>query len=447
MRLAWFSPMPPVPTGVATCSRDVLAELGKRHAIHVYVHAGGAGAPLAAAEAPECVRVYSAHDFVWRQRAEPYDLTVYQVGNSSHHDYLWPYLFRYPGLTVLHDAHVHHARAAALLRTRRPDDFRREFAANHPDVSADLAELAVAGFDNQLYYGWPMSRLIIEASRLTAVHSAPLAARLREQFPHARITNIRLGHGEWLSADRISTGRSRVRAAYRIADDAVLFGVFGGLTPDKRVPQILDALGAVIPYAPSAHLLLAGAPARHYDVMADVHQRGLSDRVTLTGYLPSESELTDPRTWAVNAIGIRDAESGIRDAGPGIVDTTSGAERGDSRKSGSDRGSRTADPGVSPDSVTVAIDILDEDHSLRLAMRRLATDPELRKSLGHAGQRYWAREHSITSMLDDYERVLAEAAKLPVADVALPDHLVTDGDRLLKAVLDEFGLEPVWSKL
>ena len=129
-----------------------------------------------------------------------YDLTVYQVGNSSHHDYLWPYLFRYPGLTVLHDVHVHHARAAALLRTRRADDFRREFAANHPDVSADLAELAVAGFDNQLYYWWPMSRLIIEASRLTAVHSAPLAARLREQFPHARITNISLGHGEWLSA-------------------------------------------------------------------------------------------------------------------------------------------------------------------------------------------------------------------------------------------------------
>ena len=47
------------------------------------------------------------------------------------HDYLWPYLFRYPGLTVLHDAHLHHARAA-LLRTRRADDYRAEFAANHP---------------------------------------------------------------------------------------------------------------------------------------------------------------------------------------------------------------------------------------------------------------------------------------------------------------------------
>ena len=80
-------------------------------------------------------------------------------------------------------------------------------------------------------------------------------------------------------------------------------------------------------------------------------------------------------------------------------------------------------------------------------MRRLATDPGLRKSLGHAGQLYWEREHSVRSMLDDYECVLAEAAKLPVPNVALPDHLVTRADRLLNAVLDEFGLEPVWSKL
>src|SRR6188472_1666113 len=121
--------MPPVATGVATCSADLLPQLGRTHEIDVFVDE-----PVVRIAAG----VRSAHDFVWRHRAEPYDLTVYQVGNSSHHDYLWPYLFRYPGVTVLHDAHVHHARAAALLRTRRTDDFRREFAANHADVSADL---------------------------------------------------------------------------------------------------------------------------------------------------------------------------------------------------------------------------------------------------------------------------------------------------------------------
>jgi glycosyltransferase involved in cell wall biosynthesis len=470
MRLAWFSPLPPVPSGIAACSADIVGELSKRHEIDVYVHVNDPREPLPALIGQPSLHVYSAHDFVWRHRAHPYDLTIYQIGNSSHHDYIWPYLFRYPGLTVLHDVHVHHARAAALLRTRRPGDFRREFAANHPDVSADLAELAVAGFDNHLYYAWPMCRLIVEGSRLTAVHAPPMAAQLREAFREARITTIRLAHGERLSDERIAQTRARVRRAYGIMDEAVLFGVFGGLTPDKRIPQILDALTATVPYAPSAHLLLAGAGARHYDALADVQRRRLEDRVTVTGYLATDSELTDciaacdvslnlrwptaremsgpwlralaaarptitidlahlvdvpsidPRTWKVNS-----TAPGFSLLAPGSHQTSS-EERA-----------------TSSEAVTVAIDILDEDHSLRLAMRRLATDPALRASLGTVGRRYWDREHSMRRMVDDYERALAQAAALPAPTVTLPEHLVSSGERVLNEVLSKFGLGPVWT--
>ena len=112
-----------------------------------------------------------------------YDLTVYQLGNSSHHDYAWPYVFRWPGLVVLHDAHLHHARAAALLRVARADDYRAEFAANHPDGDPAVAEMAIQGFDSHLYYDWPMTRLVIEASRVTAVHSRATAAALQGLHP------------------------------------------------------------------------------------------------------------------------------------------------------------------------------------------------------------------------------------------------------------------------
>jgi glycosyltransferase involved in cell wall biosynthesis len=468
MRLAWFSPMPPVRSGIADCSADVIGVLGRRHAIDVYVHANHPRA-VPALEALESVRVYSAHDFVWRHRAEPYDLTVYQVGNSSHHDYLWPYLFRFPGLTVLHDVHVHHARAASLLRTRRPDDFRVEFAANHPDASADLAELAIAGFDNHLYYSWPMSRLIVEASRLTAVHSSPMASQLAAELPHAHITTIRLAHGERPSDERIARGRARVRASYGIADGAVLFGVFGGLTPDKRIPQILDALAAIVPYAPSAHLLLAGATARHYDPTVDIGQRGLDDRVTITGHLATESELTDCMAACDVSLNLRWPTAremsgpwlrALAAARPTItidlahlVDVPSIDPRTwkvNTAASGfSPLASRSESPNSEPraasrDPVTVAIDILDEDHSLRLAMRRLATDPALRASLGAAGQRYWEREHSMPQMVQDYERALAEAAALPAPAVSLPQHLVTDGDQVLNDILAEFSLGSVW---
>src|SRR4029453_16866826 len=146
--------MPPVRSGIAACSAQLVPALRAQpalSAVDVFVDE-----PVAAANA----LVYSAHQFPWRHRETPYDLTVYQVGNSSHHDYLWPYLFRFPGFTVLHDAHLHHARAAALLRTRRYADYRAEFAANHPGSAPELAELAIAGFDNHLYYTWPMTRLV-----------------------------------------------------------------------------------------------------------------------------------------------------------------------------------------------------------------------------------------------------------------------------------------------
>jgi glycosyltransferase involved in cell wall biosynthesis len=287
MRLAWFSPMPPVRSGIAACSAELVAALRDEHVIEVYVDASSAaGAGQLSSE------VMSAHEFVWRHRRHPYDLTVFQLGNSSHHDYAWPYLFHYPGLAVLHDAHLHHARAAALLRTLRADDYRAEFAANHPDESPDGAELAVKGFDNHLYYGWPMTRLVAQASRVTAVHAAGAARRLREEAPGATIETIRLGHGRLVTSDEAARSRARVRAALGLPEDRLVFGVFGGLTPDKRIPQVLDALAYVRAYVPGAHLLLAGPPARHYDVVSDVQARGLAPHVTLTGYIDDEEEMT-----------------------------------------------------------------------------------------------------------------------------------------------------------
>jgi len=445
MRLAWFSPMPPVPSGIAACSAELVSELGTGHTIDVYAHTTTPASGVNVNRGS----VNSAHDFVWRHRLRPYDLTIYQLGNSSHHDYIWPYLFRYPGLTVLHDAHLHHARAAALLRTQRQADFRDEFAANHPGVSRDLAELAVAGFDSQLYYEWPMTRLVISASRLTAVHSRPLMHQIQGELPEARVTAIRLAHGRLVSDDEVPRLRSSVRGKYGIAEHAIVFGVFGGLTPDKRLPQILNAFEAISPYAPSAQLLLAGAPPRHYDAGADVARRGLESRVTITGYLADESDFTACIAACDVSLNLR-WPTAREMSGPWLRALAAG------------RPTITVDlahmvdvPALDPrtwkmnhaanrEPVTVAIDILDEDHSLRVAMRRLATDPALRASLGDAGRRYWEREHSMPRMVDDYERVMAEAAASPIPHVTLPSHLVNDGDRVLNDTLAQFSLRSVW---
>ncbi|MEN3337234.1 MAG: hypothetical protein V7647_910 [Acidobacteriota bacterium] len=491
MRVAWFSPMPPVPSGIARCSADLVSALSSVHEIDVYVDEPVAR--MAAATPALSLGARSAHEFVWRHRRDPYELTVYQLGNSSHHDFLWPYLFRYPGLTVLHDAHLHHARAATLLRTGRAADYRAEFTASHPAADPEAAELAVAGFDSFLYYAWPMTRLVIERSRLTAVHAPVLAAALAEELPGATIEAVHLGHGELVPDTEVAAATSRVRSERGIRQDAIVFGVYGGLTPEKRLPQVLNAFEALIRYSPDSHLLLAGAPAEHYDVAADVRRRGLESRVTITGYLESEAELTaciaacdvalalrwptareisgpwlralgagratiimdlehlsdvpslDPRTWTLNAgpessVRRERATPSPRHSSPDLFGSGGG------QAPVSDLPIPGQEPRV-PSPVCVAIDVMDEDHSLQLAMRRLSVDPDLRRALGAAGRAYWRREHSPERMVADYLALLPRAAAKPAPDPVLPSHLINGGDHRLHLLLADVGVGRPWDKL
>ena len=76
--------------------------------------------------------------------------------------------------------------------------------------------------------------------------------------------------------------------------------------------------------------------------------------------------------------------------------------------------------------VAVALDILDEDHSLKLAMHRLAADRELRANLGQAGREYWQGAHTVEHMAAGYERVIERAASLSPDLTGAPRHLHPD---------------------
>jgi glycosyltransferase involved in cell wall biosynthesis len=424
--------MPPVRSGIAANSAELVAALADRYLIDVF---GDAPAP----------GTRSAHDFLWLHGRRPYDLTVYQVGNSSHHNFLWPYLFRFPGLVVLHDVHLHHARAALLLTEGRTEQYRAEFSANHPDANADLAEVAVAGFDSHLYYVWPMTRLVVEAARMVGVHSRGMAEQLRAEVPEAQVEFIRLTQGAPVPLSHEAGARERVRARHGLAPHAVLFGVFGGLTPEKRIPQILDAFAATRPTAPAAHLLLAGAPSPQYDAAADVQKRGLAEHVTMTGYLNSDDELTETIAACDAVVNLR-WPTAREMSGPWLRALAAGkptitidlAHLWDVPSL--DPRTWTANAGDGAKPVTVAIDILDEAHSLRLAMRRLATDGALRASLGEAARLYWQQEHSLEHSLADYHRVIARALDRTAPRPALPPHLTDSGDRTLRALLERCGV-------
>jgi glycosyltransferase involved in cell wall biosynthesis len=442
MRLAWFSPWPPQTSGIAVSSAEAVPSLaGRGHGIDVFVDARCTPVLPAGPEAPSAgeIRVQSAHDFVWRAGRRQYDLVVYQAGNSRLHEYLWPYLFRYPGLTVLHDARLHHARASARLFRHDVAGYREEFTWNQPAVPAAAAELAVAGFDGSYYYLWPMTRGVTAASRMVACHARGAVDAIAAESPGTPVAYLALGHGRQtpVSADV----RSHRRAALGLASSDVAFGLFGALTADKRVPQVLAAFRTLWRHLPHVRLVLAGARGPRLDVLALLRSLGLERGVRLLD--APDAETFDELIAAVDVALCLRWPTALETSGPWLRALSAGTSTVTV-----DLAHQTHVPALDPRSwsvrppsepVTVAVDILDEAHSLGLAMSRLAVDGELRARLARAGRAYWEREHSLERMTEDYERILPLAVSAPMPEVRLPSGLRPDPLAYVQRVLDGFG--------
>jgi glycosyltransferase involved in cell wall biosynthesis len=440
VRLAVFTPLPPTRSGIADYAVELLGRLGSRHEIQVYVASREEVSAWNRRDAP--FTVHNAHDFVWATHRGSYDLVIFQIGNAWCHDYMWPYVFRYPGLVVLHDAHLHHARAWSLLRRNRVADYRTELVFNHPDLPPEAAEPAINGFSGPLYYKWPMLRALIGAARGVAVHNARLAADLRETYSDTPIDAIRMGVDE----PTVSPGQiAGIRARHGIPPDAIVVAAFGGVSDEKRIGPLLRAVSVARAYQPQMRVLLVGQVVPHFDQRSLARQLRLDDIVTSTGYVPEDE--------VGSYLGAADIVSCLR--WPSARETSASWLRAIAAGRATivtDLAHQADVPTFDPRSwtvldaapaqavrppVAVTIDVLDEDHSLTLALKRLTSDPALRQRLGGDAAAYWRANHTVEHMVADYEALLAGLK--PVHAVQLPAHLRPDGLENTRALLAPFG--------
>ena len=233
--------------------------------------------------------------------------------------------------------------------------------------------------------------------------------------------------------------------AHGIPEGAVVVGAVGGVTPEKRLPELLAAMATLGDRQPPLHLLVVGAPAAHYDVAADAAARGLEGRVHVTGFVddtelgaylaaidicaclrwPSNGE-TSASWWRAMAAGratiITDL---VHQPELPVVDP---------------RGWRTLGPaGAAP--VAVAIPILDEHRTLVETLDVLGRSAVTRREIGDEARRYWTAHHTLDLMAEAYVALLPRAAARTAPAVDLPAHLRKNGDEHLTALLAPFGVD------
>ena len=452
MRIAWFSPLPPHRSGIAAYSAELLPRL-RHHEIDAFVDDGADAPGVAGTMSVAGVTLRGTYDFPWRHATRPYGAVVYQLGNQTCHDYMWPYMVRYPGLVVLHDAQLHQARALGLLaRRRRSDDYRAEFSFSHPEADPDIAEIFVSGLGGALAYQWPMLRVPIASARLTAAHNTWLVRDLAGRFPGCPVQHVRMGTPDPLAQAR--TPSIEVRRRHGIREGAVVFGSFGRVTPEKQLTRVLLALAEVADAVPAAHLLVVGAAPTYFDFGADVRALGLEGRVTVTGYVP-DADLADylgavdvclnlrwPTGRETSAAWIRCLAAGK----PTVISDL--VHLGD--VPALDLRSMTVactDP-TAGEPVCVAIELNNDIPMLRLALVDLAGNAALRGRLGAAARRYWAAHATMDLMAHDYDAALDRVSTLPdpARPAGWPAHLADNGTATVQRITAAMGVPFDWGR-
>ena len=113
-RIAFFGPLPPLQTGIADYNAALLPLLRQDYEIDVFLPGSSSSA-----------HAYHHGEFLTRNQLDPYDLTLYQMGNQpKFHEYMYGYLYQHPGAVVFHDYCLHHSRADMLLKRNMHAEYR-----------------------------------------------------------------------------------------------------------------------------------------------------------------------------------------------------------------------------------------------------------------------------------------------------------------------------------
>jgi len=316
--LDFVSPLPPVRSGIADYSVDLLPHLTALGDVRVL---GLPGQPVDPAVAerfgvvPAEAARPSPSEGGWA--AEP-RLALYQMGNNHHHSPVQAMALERPGVLVLHDLVLHHLLSEETLGERDFAAYRRRLAADHGWMGEEAAAPREWGARVEaMLFELPAHRTLLRRQRGVLVHNRRAAESISQEDPELRVAVVPMGVPLPPPAD--PEGGRAFRRRFGVPEDAPVLGSYGFQTPIKRTARAVEALAS--PGLEGVHLLVVGeilkapspsvsgghqevtdpaesaepeepgkpdAAGRPDDLIELARELGVADRVHVTGFVPPE---------------------------------------------------------------------------------------------------------------------------------------------------------------
>jgi glycosyltransferase involved in cell wall biosynthesis len=282
VRLAWWSPLPPIPSGIADYSAELLPLIAEAAQVDVYTPRPG-GAKRR--HVPPGVDVHQPPSFVGP--ANGYDAIFYHLGNNPHHEYVYRAARARPAIAVFHDVVLHHL-IAHLFAEAKPDwpayrSILTEELGEHGPTLARLRARGVAtGTEHFLF---PLNKHIASRALALVVHSEEAREAMQNVASLVPVTVI--PHHAGHPPDEVTDmTRETARAELGLPPDAFIVGQFGFITIPKQPGAVLQGFARLLERRPDALLLLVGqnqTPGRALDLL--IRSVGVGDRVRVVGFV------------------------------------------------------------------------------------------------------------------------------------------------------------------
>lgn len=289
MRLAFFSPLPPLRSGIADYSAELLIAL--RNIAYVDIDVYVDDYEVEDKRLLEHFPIYQIKDYWKNKKKCHYDLCVYQIGNNQvYHESIYKMALVEPGLVVLHDISIHNMIAGILVGRGRVEDYITEMQYNHGLEGEVVARKfntngGVPPWEEKDVLRFPMNKRLIDKAKGIIVHS---------QFARSYVKGVRrevpmkvINHFSDVIINGEASARVEARQRLGVLPGTLVLASFGYISPNRKIDEVLKALHKfrTISPVPLLYYLVGEVNNPGYKVRELINNLGLEDIVIMTGYV------------------------------------------------------------------------------------------------------------------------------------------------------------------
>lgn len=237
LKIAFFSPLPPIRSGISDYSFELLCSMSKFFDIDLYIDDYDL-------EASYLKYNFNVYDYrLFRNNSKHYDSIVYQFGNSQYHQYMYDICLEFPGIVVLHDFFLS-GLVNFISHTKGEEDFFFDnLKYSHPKAFDKIFN----GYKTnnvslmEILNKYPISKKIIDSAKGVMVHSE-YSKKLCSDYYDTDYNIKVLNQSVRIPSLKLISEKSKFKNKLGFQDNNIIISAFGHITETKEYDLIVDVV-------------------------------------------------------------------------------------------------------------------------------------------------------------------------------------------------------------